>query len=284
MRRGPEAAVKTLATLAVLTLTSLAGSPTGARAEATVDLDIDFVGDGSPDFTASEVHESFATAMLAESSRVPNSPEGEERIADAEGTARAASLELHCECGLSETPLSRCVSTMARDDFVVVGDIGPPVVIQYSMRLIADLGSGYLGDSPSAFGYHTVFFRLDPVGPGSRVEYSGVRDVGGRSADVTIDVGQVDILDATTHRFEAVVRRSRSVARNTPFSFEAELRTTCQSSFSPAFDADMSMHADVRNFTYELPPGLTLVPEPGACAGLAAIATLLGVARARASG
>jgi hypothetical protein len=198
----------------------LAAGARQAGATASADLRIDFDGVlGTPEATDAESGATLAQAFLNTST-----PFGEEtRAADALGVADSDRMELACDCGSSEAPQSRCETLVSRDDLLVTGGPASSAVISVAMRVVGSFSASNYESEPDP--NMTLYFRIDAIGPGSRVEY--LVPAGGDPL-VTQDVGSNDFIETTATGFEAIVRRSRSVPVGAPFALEASLRTICQ--------------------------------------------------------
>jgi hypothetical protein len=251
----------------------LALAPEAARADASVRVVLDWGDPGTP--TYDETQTDPARVEFGNADNVATA--GELRFADAGGIADATKMKLRCDCDAVESPQARCESTVVRDDFVVTGGPLTSVIATFSMRVRGTPTFPIVGAEP--FPSDTIFFRVDPVGPGSRTEYV---QIAGQIPTVA-EIGQVDVLTSTQSEFDAIVRRSKSVPVGTPFSLEASLRTICQVAPGGVENGHASIENAMANWLgVTLPNGYQIAPEPDTSAAtLSALATLLGVARRR---
>lgn len=245
----------------------------GATANAEVSIDFDGVL-AVPEATDAEAGATIAQAIVSTSTPFVE----ETRSGNARGDADSQAMELGCVCGSSEAPQSRCETLVARDDLLVTGGPAASVVITIAMRVVGSFSASNYESEPDPG--MTLYFRIDAIGPGSRVEY--VVPVGGEPL-VTQDIGSNDFIETTATGFEAIVRRSRSVPVGTPFALEALLRTTCQvglGALADPSDGMVNIEATAGDFSVTVPDGYTFVPEPrAALLGITSVAALASRAR-----
>jgi hypothetical protein len=261
--------------LGSILLLALALVPVDSRADASVRIRLDWGDPGKPAYDETILQPNRADLDNADDTLTA----GELRFAVGTGTADAHRMQLGCLCDSIEGVQALCEATVSRGDFTVTGPTTASVIATFELQVNGRTTFPIVDAEP--FPSDTIFFRVDPVGPGSRVEFV---EIAGQEPTVH-EVNNVDVIDAVAGTFRAAVRRSKLVTPGVPFSLEASLRTICQVAPGGGANGHAHVEASAGSFAVSLPAGYAFAPEPSAIAlGIAAGATLAGVAANRRSG